>query len=420
MDESPWPPVGELIETISEGSTLEQYEEPRSRPVITGTRLIASYNWLDEGAKIIIPGKPPLWAPLSGRCQLREDDGIYYRDRNAASYPAHPLEPAIVSVMQMHPTPCHVDVFACGSTLGNLLRFTRGDDKPFRMLVEVVGETVHLIRRENTPKEQILGVRGYGHAFPEAYTTWEPDVKRSLSHQRILKYQFGGLDMMVRFEGDGYIKSGPATRKTSDGPEVLDQLQGLRLRHDQDEAGTNSRKGIADGLQVDNAGETVLQESIFELKTRSVKRQDSDVLGEQLPRLWVAQISKFILAYHDRGLFGDVSVRDVREEVQEWEAQNKDALGRLVTLLHRIIATAHSRQDGELEIVRQIGGALEVRRRASDAGTAFSETVRRDWAEWLDGADAVGTVEDNCSESSSDGEQDFTACDAECAYCGKC
>lgn len=57
MDESPWPPVGELIETISEGSTLKQYEEPGSRPVITGARLIASYNWLDEGAKIIIPGK---------------------------------------------------------------------------------------------------------------------------------------------------------------------------------------------------------------------------------------------------------------------------------------------------------------------------------------------------------------------------
>lgn len=310
------------------------------------------------------------------------------------------------------------------------------------MLVEVVGETVHLIRRENTPKEQILGVRGYGHAFPEAYTTWEPDVKRSLSHQRILKYQFGGLDMMVRFEGDGYIKSGPksgpasgpAPRKTSDGSEVLDQLQGLRLRQERDEAGTNTRntrntrkEGIVDGLQVDNAGETVLQESMFELKTRSVKRQGSDVLGEQLPRLWVAQISKFILAYHDRGLFGDVSVRDVKEEVQEWEAQNKDALGRLVTLLDRIIATAHSRQDDELEIVRQTGGALEIRRRASDAGTAFSETVRRDWAEWLDGAGAVRTVEGNCSErqcsqseSSSDGEQDFTACDAECAYCGKC
>lgn len=37
------------------------------------------------------------------------------------------------------------------------------------MLVEVIAGTVHLIRRENTPKEQILGVRGYGHTFPEAY-----------------------------------------------------------------------------------------------------------------------------------------------------------------------------------------------------------------------------------------------------------
>lgn len=53
---SPSPPVGELIEVISEGSILDEYAKSSSRPAITGTKLIASYNWLDERAKIIIPG----------------------------------------------------------------------------------------------------------------------------------------------------------------------------------------------------------------------------------------------------------------------------------------------------------------------------------------------------------------------------
>ncbi|KAG7138722.1 hypothetical protein HYQ45_018851 [Verticillium longisporum] len=70
------------------------------------------------------------------------------------------MEPAIESILRTRPsfaavssTP--IDIVACGSTLGNLLRFTSGDEKPFRMLVNVVGSTVHLIRREKSPNETI-------------------------------------------------------------------------------------------------------------------------------------------------------------------------------------------------------------------------------------------------------------------------
>jgi DNA-directed RNA polymerase subunit H (RpoH/RPB5) len=37
----------------------------------------------------------------------------------------------------------------------------------FRMIVELVGQTVFLVRRENSPTERIPNVRGYGHTFPE-------------------------------------------------------------------------------------------------------------------------------------------------------------------------------------------------------------------------------------------------------------
>jgi len=82
-----------------------------------------------------------------------------------------------------------VDVFGCGSTFGNLLRFARNveTEKPFRFLVEVVGKTVFLIRRENSPKEVIADIRGYGHSFPEANTTWDADLQSSDTHQRIIR-----------------------------------------------------------------------------------------------------------------------------------------------------------------------------------------------------------------------------------------
>ena len=50
--------------------------------------------------------------------------------------------------------------------MGNLLRFVRSIDKPFRFSVEVVDSTVFFVRKENQPDELIDGVRGYGHTFP--------------------------------------------------------------------------------------------------------------------------------------------------------------------------------------------------------------------------------------------------------------
>ena len=93
------------------------------------------------------------------------------------------MEPVVRSIFEANPVfnAQEVDIFACGSTLGNLLRFARNveTEKPFRFLVEVVGQTVFLIRRENSPTEKIADIYGYGHTFPEANTTWDADLKSS-------------------------------------------------------------------------------------------------------------------------------------------------------------------------------------------------------------------------------------------------
>lgn len=65
-----------------------------------------------------------------------------------------------------------VDIVACGSTMGNLLRFVRNVDASFRMVLQVVGSTVFLGRKKRSPTELMQGVYGYGHTFPEAYTSW--------------------------------------------------------------------------------------------------------------------------------------------------------------------------------------------------------------------------------------------------------
>jgi len=107
---------------------------------------------------------PPVWKPLDKPTKLPQDAGEYFRDQNAARHPEHPMEPAARAVLAQQPdfdTQC-VDIFACTSTLGNLLRFLKKDDKPFRFTVEAMGRTVFFIRRENAPDEKIAGPKGFG------------------------------------------------------------------------------------------------------------------------------------------------------------------------------------------------------------------------------------------------------------------
>lgn len=333
--------------------------------------------------------------------------------------------------MKMHPTSLHIDLVACNSTIGNLLRFVqgtlvRGVDRSFRMTVEVVGKTVHFIRRENSPTEQIMGVRGFGHAFPEAYTTWTPDVRPSKSHHRLIRYKFGGLDILLRSSADGYIEEKDLNalavgKSASAGDKDLTRLfENVSIE-------TSSASPAGSGnLEVVDGGQPASQQSVFDLKTRSIKLIENDTLAEELPRLWLARIPNFILAHHTRGTFNNIEIADVREDVQDWEKSHQQDLSRLSTLLHRIIATALEKEGTLLEIVKSQGGPLEIRQRLPDAGVAFSDQVKNKWLQWLGHSDDVEEADDggkSCGDCGSDSDSDagdFTACNEECGYCGKC
>lgn len=356
------------------------------------------------------------------------------------------MEPTVLAVLAQNAHHAgHSDVVACGSTLGNLLRFIRGEDKQFRFLVELVEGAVFFIRRENTPRELIPDVRGYGHSFPEAYTTWDADVKGSVSHQRVLSYRFGGLRFLVRFEGDGYmLAEGEDDDSSHTGlPQATElnpkaAVDGLATMLDQSRV-TAAFALISSELTVSSAGKVVNQECIFELKTRSIRKKEAaaieDTFSDQLPRLWVSQVPKFILAYHDRGKFEDITVRDARKDVKTWEKDQADVLSRLAALIHHIIVLVKSRPDGKLELRHVKVGTLEIREQLPDAGQALSDAVRVLWAKERGMADDVARDRDDLDyeheqDFDDDGdvldwdersEPDFTACSADdCGYCGRC
>lgn len=299
------------------------------------------------------------------------------------------------------------------------------------MIVENVDGVVHLIRRENSPQEVLQGVRGYGHTFPEAYTSWDPEIRGSASHQRIMRYDFGGLNYIVRHEGDGYlpdkvhISSKPPDSSpkaaTSSLEDVVAGLVDTTLRQETPQPSSN--------LHIERGGFDVPQTAVFDLKTRSAFRKGRDFVSEELPRLWVSQIPNFVLAYHTRGTFNDIEIIDVSSKLQEWENTMSGELSKLSALVHHIIDSIRYKTDGKFELHRKDLDQLEIRDQTPGLSPVLSEDVMKDWKVWLNGHDITekaqspkedGNAEDDGDLGWDDDSADFTACSNECGYCGHC
>ncbi|KAK8106735.1 hypothetical protein PG999_010094 [Apiospora kogelbergensis] len=314
-----------------------------------------------------------------------------------------------------------VDLVACSSTMDNLLRFLRGEQKPFRVLVEEIGDTMFFIRREKSPTEKVPEVRGFGHTFPEHYTTWDKLVKTSTSHQRILSYSFGGMRCFIRFEADGYLPTADSRDHNNAKAKEPANLDNLLSSLESVTVGTGETVTSTGGLKVKPAGAKVDQSYIFDLKTRSFRRKvNQDTLSD-------------VLAYHINDVFDDIRVQDVRAEVAAWETKQLPVLAQLAALLHHIRDLVRQKPAHKLELCHTADkpGTLQVRQQLADAGNALSEEVKGRWlsaaAANIFGEKAGGSSAGSDTDSDSgisfganDGEEDFTACSDTCGYCGHC
>ncbi|KIW74522.1 hypothetical protein Z517_11292 [Fonsecaea pedrosoi CBS 271.37] len=226
------------------------------------------------------------------------------------------------------------------------------------------GKHVFLIRKENNPCDTIPDVRGYGHMFPEAYTNWDPACIGSQSHQRLVSYSFGGLNLGVRPETDGYFP-----RKLEDDNQAKRPGSYTASGNSKDVASAFARTKVfsddvpsdltdSKALKVCHGEHVCPQESIFDLKTRAP--HNCMDMNEMHVRLWVNQVPNFIVAYHDRGAFKDVQIKDVRAGVEDWEDNNKETLERLKEVLNLLDVLAQKQVNWRIEILRVAKGNLAV------------------------------------------------------------
>ena len=313
----------------------------------------------------------------------------------------------------------NVDIFGCGSTFGSLLSFARNEERTFRFGVERIGETIFLVRKTSTPQELIDDVRGYGHSFPEAYTVWEPGVKGSASHQRIIRYDFAGLQCMIRTECDGYLSDkSPATDMTSyknrsskDDAEVTapgnvdskgarslaNTLSALTMAY---QPGSQPNK-----LILQKAGNPIRQHAIFDLKTRSIKRKDNINMSEFLPRLWANQTPNFILAWHRSGTFDEIEVKDVRDDISNWEMAHTKALAKFRSILKELIDFSKDKNRSRFEVRRTGTGDLEIWSEVK-GWSALPSKLKARWRDGLAGHKGYDGRPQSSTSSVEEGDDD--------------
>ncbi|PGH35103.1 hypothetical protein GX50_02024 [[Emmonsia] crescens] len=377
-------PVGTLVASIAVDTSTDV---KTTSPKITGSELVGSYNWLDRDAStILVPGAPPKWTPLQGSVQLKEDAGDYFREPNAARWPKYPMEPAIRAVFDQNPKfdGKTINIVTCAGIMGCLFKFASSAAWDFQCFAHLIGDTLFLVRKGRTPKELIQGVYGYGHTFPEAYTSWDKGVKGSATSQRIIRYRFGGFTFLVRFEVDGYLGGMIGTEAKEDIEKMPTTQKGrsdLDILTQDTESVTigKIKSGNAETLQLQHAGFDVPEAAIFDLKTRVSRKEIS--MDEALPRLWVRQIPNFVIAYHDRGVFDPnrIIIKAVKRDIDVWEVENETVLLRLAKVFDSLIKGVKGSEEKNLLVHRAKEGPLELWKTKESCRSAIPTALIAKW-----------------------------------------
>ncbi|KAG4441428.1 hypothetical protein IFR05_003115 [Cadophora sp. M221] len=351
---SPPRPLGPAVDSIDANALLVELEAPK----IEYVRYVASYNWVN--------GKnPTIFVPVK----------MSFEISMLLDIPRTPWsQPSDRCLLCINFELGSLDIVACGSTIGNLLRCAGAQPKAFRFDINVVGDTVFFIRRENSPTEIIADLNGYGHTFPEAYTSWDTEVRNSCSHQRIIQYEFGGLQVLIRTETDGYLK--PATPNLPSGIEAANEDHSLEDTLDRIAVGTQEPSHVGE-LKIKMAGSLVPQRRIFDIKTRASYRPYN--MDEILPRLWVNQTPNFLIAYHRSGLFDKPAVAPVTQDVLKWQNANSSLLARFHAHIRRIVDAVRDSDHRHFEVSWDGQGSLCITKQIGEGRIALPSDLLSLW-----------------------------------------
>ncbi|KAI0927624.1 hypothetical protein AcV5_008108 [Taiwanofungus camphoratus] len=326
-------------------------EEVGKKITVKDLEYLASYNWLDTAQPtIVVPGSPPEWSNRETPYTVPPDHEVQVVDQTGYRMHSSRLLPLFRAVDIMTEENGQtldwsaVDFCTSRNSLRKLLRWIdhEGDFiKDFRIDTELAGRRTIFLNRWETSATECVGFRSYGHTFERESTLPAQGCEQSVGHNRIVKYNFDGLILVVGFEVDAYIAS-PRTAKTSlsatsDIETLPALLSGLDVSSNVETAPELLTSVSDTDLKIIRAGKQVPQSSIVELKTRSKRYVAQFDWADAYPQLYLSQTPHQFLAVHDRGLFETVIKRKLGDpELQKVEEAAQLGFAKLSSILKMI------------------------------------------------------------------------------------
>jgi len=209
---------------------------------------------------------------------------------------------------------------------------------------------------------------GYGHAFEDCVAAREPTLEDSMHHERIVRYELGGLECLVRFEADAYLNA--------DGSNESREHLAIDLP-----APKPSRPVLRPPyklVHVVSRGRYIDPDLIAEIKSCSTLKFN---INKTLPQLWFSQTKHLCVGRHKEGLVTEkLETKDMREELKKWEASNQEHLINMIRVIREIREIAKTARkctvictmvDGVkcLSVFNRKGGDMAIR----------PEVVKRCW-----------------------------------------
>ncbi|BAE59664.1 unnamed protein product [Aspergillus oryzae RIB40] len=240
---------------------------------------LTSYNLLPKQRKtIVVPGSPSIWRPPNTPRKVKADAGKYQMDPNRHVFPKCSLEPLFRALSLTQPN----------MKLNDIDLVT--DRRNLRLLLGFVST--------RQPKA----------------------VRNSLTHNRIIRYMFGDVKIIMRYEVDGCTGSDKDIRTAMPISEV---------------------QRTPTGYTVLKCGQLVSPSRIIEIKTGAAGK--NLVISKNTEQLWFSQTPFLCAGHYDEvGNFTSITKKNHLKlgTLQKWENSHQEQLKKLATLLRVIVELA--------------------------------------------------------------------------------
>ncbi|KAK1990344.1 hypothetical protein LX36DRAFT_664311 [Colletotrichum falcatum] len=266
--------------------------------------------------------------------KLKPDNGHTFCDLNRAKAPRQPFKAFFTALTVMSPRKKldDVDVILTRGAFQTLYKFAKsGCTTAFILQMNVIKNTLILTYREEKNKRfNGRKVRSWGHAFEEGFTAYEDELKGSIAHHRVIKYQFGSLRVAVLHEVDAsYSQScespGPATTSES-GQAFFEKRSGATdlghlVKSNQD-------------LAVRLFGTGTAAENVAEMKAIRKPLSETGIPGKATTQCWFGRTGTLIFGLHTEGAFEKIHVREL--DFEDWCQNTQEYLRKTVTLFEKL------------------------------------------------------------------------------------